>query len=267
MNFQSVIPILYASDVNASIRYFTEVLGFSGSWTWDEAPSFGGVDKGDVRLFFCKDGQGQPGTWLAINVDDIDAYYEWVKARGAKILQAPQTYEWGLREMLVETPDGHKIRFGQGASLHEKSEAVMPETIQINSRLPTPEELHSLMISVGWVKEGDPVLKELPVSAVVYTVVAEEKSNGKVAGCAFLLSDNAGFYYVKNVIVHPAWQGKQVGTAMMRRLDEWLQNNAPANASVYLHTGDYLAPFYRQFGFAPAFSMHKKVNGKNEDCI
>ena len=54
MNFQSAVPILYSSDIKVSIRYFTDVPGFTGSWTWDETPGFGGVDKGDVRLLFCK---------------------------------------------------------------------------------------------------------------------------------------------------------------------------------------------------------------------
>ncbi|MGN6493679.1 MAG: hypothetical protein ACTHLE_16880 [Agriterribacter sp.] len=44
-----------------------------------------------------------------------------------------------------------------------------------------------------------------------------------------------------------------------------IENNATPNASVYLHTGEYLAPFYKQFGFTPAFSMYKKVKGKNRD--
>ncbi|MGN6437412.1 MAG: GNAT family N-acetyltransferase [Agriterribacter sp.] len=265
MNFQSVIPILYSSDVNASIRYFVEVLGFTGSWTWDEAPSFGGVDKGHVRLFFCKDGQGQPGTWLAINVDDIEAYYEFIKSRGAKILSDPQTYDWGLREMLVETPDGHKIRFGQGVSVRHENGDGDAAAVQLVQRLPTPQELHSLTVAVGWSKAEEPAPTEIPTPAIVHTVVAEEAATGNAIGCAFLLSDHSGFYYVKNVIVHPAWQNRHIGTDMMQHLDDWLENNATPNASVYLHTGEYLAPFYNQFGFAPAFSMYKKVKGKNAE--
>ena len=45
-------------------------------------------------------------------LDDVDAYYENIKAKGAKIAAAPQSMEWNTREMLVEDPDGHMIRFG-----------------------------------------------------------------------------------------------------------------------------------------------------------
>ena len=47
-----------------------------------------------------------------MNVDNVDEYYEIIKARGAKILSPPGDKEWFMREMLVEDPDGHIIRFG-----------------------------------------------------------------------------------------------------------------------------------------------------------
>jgi catechol 2,3-dioxygenase-like lactoylglutathione lyase family enzyme len=259
MAFQSIIPILYSSDVAESIRYYTEILGFSGSWKWDEPPTFGGVDREDVRIFFCKDGQGQRGTWLAINVDDVDAYHETINARGAKILCPPQSYEWGMREILVEDPDGHRIRFGHGISVREKSKPEMPGDIQIIPAIPTTEELTQLMVSVGWVRPDDNNPANIPPILNAYTVIAKNKTDEKIIGCAYLLTDNAGFYYMKNVIVHPDWQGKRIGTAMVQKLDDWLKQHAAANSMVALHTGPQLAPFYRQFGFSTTFSMQKKV--------
>lgn len=116
MKFDSIVPILYSTDVARSIKYYTEKLDFDTHWEWDEPPTFGGVNKGDFQIFFCKEGQGNPGTWLSIFVEDIDTFYEMVLEKGAKILNPPQTFEWGVREMLVEDPDGHKLRFGQGVS-------------------------------------------------------------------------------------------------------------------------------------------------------
>jgi uncharacterized glyoxalase superfamily protein PhnB len=114
MKPESLIPVLYSDDVRKSIAYYTEILGFEGSWEWDEDPSFGGVDWGDVRIFFCKRDQGSPGTWICINIEDLDTYYELIKSRGAKIISPPEDQPWFMREMLVGDPDGHFIRFGQG---------------------------------------------------------------------------------------------------------------------------------------------------------
>ncbi|WOK04719.1 ankyrin repeat domain-containing protein [Imperialibacter roseus] len=121
MKIDSIVPILYATDVAESIRYFTEKLGFGDNWEWDSPPTFGGVNHGKTQIFFCKDGQGNKDTWMSIFIHDVDAYYESIKSKGAVILSPPQTMEWGVREMLVEAPDGHKLRFGTGTS-----ELVMP---------------------------------------------------------------------------------------------------------------------------------------------
>jgi catechol 2,3-dioxygenase-like lactoylglutathione lyase family enzyme len=112
MKFEKSNPILYSRDVKASIRYYTEVLGFENSWEWGEPTDFGGIVKDDVEIFFCLNGQGSPGTWLAILVDNVDEYYEFIKAKGANILSPPETKEWNMREMFVKDPDGHIIRFG-----------------------------------------------------------------------------------------------------------------------------------------------------------
>lgn len=112
MVFESVVPILYSADVKRSIAYYMEQLAFDDQWTWDEPATFGCVSKQCVRLFFCLNAQGSPGTWIAVNMDNVDEYYEIIKARGATIISPPGNKEWNMREMLVQDPDGHIIRFG-----------------------------------------------------------------------------------------------------------------------------------------------------------
>jgi uncharacterized glyoxalase superfamily protein PhnB len=116
MKIESVIPILYSDDVSRSIKYYTEVLGFAEQWTWDDPPTFGGVVDGDSTIFFCKGDQGHKGTWLALNVDNVDEYYQAVKTKGAMILSEPDTKPWSMREMLVKDPDGHFLRIGHNTS-------------------------------------------------------------------------------------------------------------------------------------------------------
>jgi len=116
MKIESVIPILYSDDVARSIKYYTEVLGFEEHWTWDEPPTFGGVVDGDTTIFFCKGNQGHKGTWLAINVNNVDEYYEVIKAKNAEIISPPDTKPWSMREMLVKDPDGHILRIGHNTN-------------------------------------------------------------------------------------------------------------------------------------------------------
>ena len=108
--FRQVVPILNVKDVAASIRYY-EKLGFTESWTWEEPPTFGGVQQDGFEVHFCKDGQGSPGTWMAIWVDDVDRLHEDLATAGVDIRERPTTFAWGVREMNVADPDGHRIRF------------------------------------------------------------------------------------------------------------------------------------------------------------
>jgi len=112
MKFIKSTPILYSTDISKSIAYFTEQLKFENKWQWDTPPTFGGVYRDDVEIFFCKTDQGNPGTWLALLVDNVDEYYDLIKDSGANIISKPDSKEWNMREMLVECPDRHIIRFG-----------------------------------------------------------------------------------------------------------------------------------------------------------
>jgi uncharacterized glyoxalase superfamily protein PhnB len=106
-----VTPILCVSDVTASIAYYRERLGFETTFTWGEPPGFGGVRRDGVEVMFCREGQGNPGTWMSLWVDDVDALYEELRERGAEIRQPPTTFDWGVRELNVGDPDGHRLRF------------------------------------------------------------------------------------------------------------------------------------------------------------
>lgn len=259
MRFNTIVPILYAADVTNSLIYFTEVLGFEDKWEWGNPPTFGGIYKNGIEIFFCKEGQGSPGTWLSVMVDDVDEYFEQIRSKGATIIAEPKSMEWGIREMLVKAPDEHIIRFGHSVSNRKKSEEEMPVTVRIVEGAPTEEELQRLVTAAGWAHPSEQAPPEIPASSIALAVVAEDTLSGTIIGCAFLLTDHAGFYYVKNVIVHPQWQSKRVGTALMNKLNNWLDLHAPENAMVALHTGESLAPFYKQFGFDRAYSMVKRI--------
>jgi hypothetical protein len=116
MKFDKAIPILYSQDVSKSITYFIEQLKFENKWEWENPPTFGGVYRDNVEIFFCKDHQGSPATWLSLVVDNVDEYYELINESGAKILSSPDSKQRNMREMLVECPDGHIIRFGHNTS-------------------------------------------------------------------------------------------------------------------------------------------------------
>ena len=114
--FESAVPILNVKSVPASLDYYVETLGFRKAWDWGTPPTFACVHRDEVSIFLCQDGQGGPGTWISVFLHDVDALHEEYKRRGAVIRQAPTNFPWGLREMNVEDPDGHRLRLGSDAT-------------------------------------------------------------------------------------------------------------------------------------------------------
>ncbi len=110
--FQCVTPILSVKNVPKSIDHYVNILGFQKDWEWDEPPTFASVSRNDVSIFLCEDGQGQPGMWMSIFVDDVDQIFEEYKKSGANIRQEPTNFPWGVREMNIEDIDGHRLRIG-----------------------------------------------------------------------------------------------------------------------------------------------------------
>ena len=107
--FEGAEPILGVKDMAVSLRYYVDLLGFqSADWGTD---SFTAVNRDSAGIYLCQGGQGQPGTWAWIGVEDVGTLYEEFRASGAKIRQTPRNYPWAY-EMRVEDPDGHVLRFG-----------------------------------------------------------------------------------------------------------------------------------------------------------
>lgn len=111
-DFEEAVPILNVKDLPASMDYYVQKLGFKKEWDWGEPPTFGCVRRGKVEIFLCQGCQGQPGTWISIFMDDVDALYEEYRKSGAIILEEPKNYPWEVREMQVEDLDGHHFRMG-----------------------------------------------------------------------------------------------------------------------------------------------------------
>ena len=50
--FEQITPILRVRDVEASIAYYTERLGFTDCWQFGEPPSFGGASRDGLEVQF-----------------------------------------------------------------------------------------------------------------------------------------------------------------------------------------------------------------------
>lgn len=107
--FEHADPILNVADLARSVRYYVDILGFTNAeWGGDD---FTCVTRDGASIYLSENDQGQPGTWVWIGVEDVEALYDEYCRSGATILRAPENFPWA-REMRVGDPDGHVLRLG-----------------------------------------------------------------------------------------------------------------------------------------------------------
>jgi len=113
-------PVLPVADVNASAAFFEEVLGFEVEFLVGTPATHGRVRTGDgsygqpifIHLGLADPSRFKPCGELRIHVGrELDALFTAYAARGAKVIAAPVTQPWGLREFVIAEPNGHLLRF------------------------------------------------------------------------------------------------------------------------------------------------------------
>ncbi len=123
--------VLAVRDLDASTRYYTDVLGFLRDPI--EAPGWSFLTRDSICLMLgeCPDESaasetGNHSWFLHIMVQDVDALHDEICARGADVVVPIGNRSHGHREFVVQTPDGHRIMFGEPlaeiAEPHHRSE-------------------------------------------------------------------------------------------------------------------------------------------------
>lgn len=109
INFHHASPILRVNDLERSIHYFCDTLGFQ--LDWQDPTQFASVSRGNVNLMLSVGDQGNPPAWVWIGVGDTQALRDEYAAKGARIRMEPTNFPWAL-EMHVEDLDGNVLRMG-----------------------------------------------------------------------------------------------------------------------------------------------------------
>lgn len=109
VNLGPAVPIFRVDNLNASVNYYVERLGFQLEWRSDPVAS---VRRDSTSIMLSEGDQGQPGTWVWIAAGNVDEFYRELRERGARLRHPPTNFPWGSRECQVTDPDGHVLRFG-----------------------------------------------------------------------------------------------------------------------------------------------------------
>jgi RNA polymerase sigma factor (sigma-70 family) len=130
MKVTQVIPILQVNDLQASLEYYVDKLGFEMHWTHGDPASFAAIGRDGMMIFLQQDPQSGGGpTVIYMVVTDVDDLHAGFAQRGADIVHAPEDRPWGMREMIVKDLDENQIRVGtmSGQATEPVKEPVKPK--------------------------------------------------------------------------------------------------------------------------------------------
>ena len=110
--------VLAVRDLEAASRFYVDVLGFERDPIDAAGWSFLSRDTFKLMLGECPNERpaselGDHSYFVHLTVTGLDALHAEVSARGARVISGPADRSWGLREFGVQTPDGHRIMFGE----------------------------------------------------------------------------------------------------------------------------------------------------------
>lgn len=114
-------PVLAVHDLQRSAAWYRDVLGCEvrepdpGNWLFCRSGEI------DFMLGRCPNvvpasALGDHSYVAYLRVDDVEAFHDRAVEAGADILKPPTDEPWGMRELGLRSPDGHRFMLAQPAA-------------------------------------------------------------------------------------------------------------------------------------------------------
>ncbi len=122
LKMSSASPGFTVNDLEKSLAWYRDVLGFVVEERWEQEGKLMGVQlqAGNVSFMIGQDDwkkgrdrkKGVGFRLYCTTTQDVDVLAERIVARGAKLDQQPRDQPWGVRDFALTDPDGFKITIG-----------------------------------------------------------------------------------------------------------------------------------------------------------
>jgi DNA-binding transcriptional MerR regulator len=138
-----LMPKLPVTDLDRSIAYYQEALGFNLAWRTTDG-NLAAMGSGAIEMLLLVPWTGEsapPAQSAYVYVEDPDTLCAEYRQAGADIVDPVASRPNGMRDFVVRDPDGHRFTLGRGEQrLREVADqyGLTPETISVD-----PEWLRS----------------------------------------------------------------------------------------------------------------------------
>ncbi|WP_291583888.1 GNAT family N-acetyltransferase [Clostridium sp. UBA6640] len=120
------------------------------------------------------------------------------------------------------------------------------EDLVISEECPIVEEYIELRKAVKWrVIDIENIEKGLKNS--IYSVCIRDKN--RMIGFGRIVGDGGTVFYIQDIIVDPQYQNKKIGTKIMEKIMNYIENNCSKDAIIGLIAISELNDFYSKFRF------------------
>jgi uncharacterized glyoxalase superfamily protein PhnB len=123
LRLRSAAPGFTVSDINRSLHFYSQVLGFTVKERWERNGELLGAEvrSGTVSLMLGQDDfkkgrdrvKGVGCRIYCSTGQSVDKVAALIKACGGVLDHEPQTQPWGARDFGITDPDGYKLTISQ----------------------------------------------------------------------------------------------------------------------------------------------------------
>jgi uncharacterized glyoxalase superfamily protein PhnB len=116
----SAAPVIGTDDIERSLSYYIDVLGFSFDFKYGEPTVYAGVKSEQAEIYFCNSpAQAQIvkdknlSLEIFIWVTDAQSLFEEHVSKGAEIFETIADRPWGARQYVIKDINGYHLKFAQ----------------------------------------------------------------------------------------------------------------------------------------------------------
>lgn len=113
-HLQRGVPVLASLNIAKTVAFYKNQLGFDKLGYMDENYAVIARDKVEIHFWKCNDKIHPENTSCYVFVQDIDTFYEEMKAAGVVHPNGPlEDKPYGIKEFAILDQDGNLIKFGE----------------------------------------------------------------------------------------------------------------------------------------------------------